>query len=306
MASCESYLRKAVFDIEPSRSQKAGAVRSHNYLRDRLQQGHFKDRIIGTYLSGSYARDTAIAPLDDVDIIFLIDASYWNSPLLASRPRPKELLQSFARAVRLRYRDSSVRLQRRSVCLQLSHISLDIVPGIEVSKGSTLIEIPDRDSDTWIRTNPRSHSEYSSKINQANGKRLKPIVKLLKFWNSKLPSTARLKSFAIETMATRLFEHERITSIQEGLLLFFDFIAHLGHQPTHFQWRSRYKISLRFSAVLQDASGISNLLANTDGEKIDRFISQSVRSRNLLLKADDAARQTSAWGHAAKALRFPY
>lgn len=305
MANCEPDLRKAVCAVEPSSSQKSGAGRSHNFLRDRLKQGNFKDRIINSYLSGSYARDTAIAPLDDVDIIFLIDASQWNSPLFSSKPRPKELLQSFARAVKHRYPDSSVRLQRRSVCLQLSHISLDIVPAIEVKNGGTLIEIPDRNSDIWIRTNPRIHTEYSSRINQSNGKLLKPVVKLLKFWNSQLPSTARMKSFSIETLDTRLFENERISSIQEGLLLFFDFVSHLGHNQTHFQWASRYNISLLSSATLMDASGISNLLVNTDKDKIDRFIVQSVRSRNHLLKSYEVTRQNSAWVHTAKAIKFP-
>lgn len=304
MANCESHLLQAVQAIEPSAAQKAGAVRSQNHLRAQLNHGRFKDRIINSYLSGSYARGTAIAPLDDVDIIFLIDASHWNSPLLSERPSPDELLKSFSRAVRYRYPESSVRLQRRSVCLQLNHINLDIVPAIALDKDGKNIEIPDRSKGSWIRSSPKTHSDFSSKVNQARGKRLKPVIKLLKFWNSNLPSTARLKSFPIETMATRIFEHEKIETVQQGLLSYFDFVAFLGGHRSHIPWRSRHSISLRSPATLMDASGISNLLEKTDSVKVDRFISQAIRSRNLLLAAQEVARSETAWKRVAAAIRF--
>lgn len=305
MANCESHLLKAAQAIEPSPAQKAGAVRSQNHLRAQLDQGRFRDRITHSYLSGSYARGTAIAPLDDVDIIFLIDVSRWNSPLFSSRPSPDELLKSFSRAVRYRYPESSVRLQRRSVCLQLNHINLDIVPAIALDKDGTTIEIPDRSQDTWIRTSPKTHSEFSSRVNLARGKRLKPVIKLLKFWNTNLPSTARLKSFAIETMATRLFEHEEIDSVQEGLLTYFDFVAFLGGETPIYQWRNKYSISLGSRATLMDASGISNLLENTEIAKLNRFVSQAVRSRDLLLRSQEASRTETAWKRAASSIRFP-
>lgn len=305
MASCEANLRKAVRAVEPTSRQKEGAVRSHNFLQEKLKQGSFGDRIIGSYLSGSYARDTAIAPLDDVDIIFLIDASCWSSPFLSSRPKPDDLLKSFARAVKYRYPDSSVRLQRRSICLKLNHIHLDVVPAMKSGNDGTLIEIPDRQAEKWIRTNPRAHSEYSSRVNLANENRLKPLVKLLKYWNSVLPSTARLKSFAIETLVTRLFEHERITSLQEGLLRFFDFIAYLAGGSAHFMWNSRYGISLKYPIMLTDASGISNLLINVERGRVDRFVAQATKSRNCMLEAYEAARDSTAWKRTASALRFP-
>lgn len=306
MATCEPELLKAIRAIEPTAHQKAGAKRSHNFLRDMLGMGNFKDRILDSYLSGSYARDTAIAPLDDVDIIFLIDSTHWdNGSLFYSKPQPDDLLKSFARAIRYRYKNSSVRLQRRSVCLQLNHIHLDVVPALEVANGGTLIEIPDREADCWIRTNPRAHSDYSSRVNQMNAKRLKPAIKLLKFWNSMLPSTARMKSFAIETLATRLFEHEHISSMQEGLLRFFDFVLYLHHQPTHFRWQSRRNISLKYPLKLLDASGISNLLAHADSTRVERFVAQATRSRDLFLQADKLVRVDAAWRRVASALRYP-
>jgi hypothetical protein len=36
--------------------------RSHNHLRDLLDSGHMAARIVNSYLSGSYARDTPSVP----------------------------------------------------------------------------------------------------------------------------------------------------------------------------------------------------------------------------------------------------
>lgn len=81
------------------------------------------NRIVESYLSGSYARETAIRPLEDVDIIFLIDPRHWPISLFASYPEPDAVLKTFSNAIRRRYQDSSLRTQNRSVRLRLIHLN---------------------------------------------------------------------------------------------------------------------------------------------------------------------------------------
>ena len=105
MASCERYLQGLVARIEPTERQKDGARRSHAYLRDKLDSGQMANCIIDSYLSGSYARDTAIAPLDDVDVVFLINPEHWQSQfdaMFGFRPSPSKVLDTFATAIRRR------------------------------------------------------------------------------------------------------------------------------------------------------------------------------------------------------------
>ena len=100
---CEERLLKIISDIEPSESQKEGAKRSHINLREGLDSGKMKNCILDSYLSGSYKRDTAIKPLEDVDIIFVIKADAWSSRLLSSGPDPNDVLKTFSNAIRYRY-----------------------------------------------------------------------------------------------------------------------------------------------------------------------------------------------------------
>lgn len=304
MADCNSFLLQAARRIEPTKAQKDRAVISHNHLRGLMSDGRFGGRIVGTYLSGSYERSTAIAPLDDVDIIFLIDPSKWKTSFLSSRPSPEALISSFAGAVKTRYPSSKVVRQRRSVCLELNHLSLDLVPAISMDSTGTYIEIPDRNLDTWIRSSPKTHSDYSTRVNQANAGHLKPIIKLLKHWNTQIPSTANLKSFAIETLATRILDKHRTDSIQKGLLYFFDFVAFLGGEVSHFRWNDRCGVSFGLYPSMHDGALISNLLANADATRIKRFVSNSVTSRNRMLEGYEAVRPDTAWNKSSQAIKY--
>jgi hypothetical protein len=305
MWDCEAWLRNLIASVEPSVAQKAGASRSHNHLRELMDLGRFGSGIVDSYLSGSYARDTAIAPIDDVDIIFVIDPRA-RADGMWSRPTPDRVLETFAAAIRYRYPDSSVRTQRRSVCLQLNHLDIDVVPAIRHASIPEGIHIPDSNSGNWIYSAPKKHTEIAVAVNQARDGRFKPLVKLLKFWNASMPATARLKSFAIETMATTLFRQISLPTFQDGLRLFFDFVAELDGKAALYAWPSRYGISMNWSATeIPDLAGSgSNLAANVDADRRAKFIEHAVHSRDAMAVAENARTLASAEAHIRRALRF--
>lgn len=306
MASCESAIWEYLKKIEPTTTQKSGAVRSHNYLRDILCTGQYANRIKTSYLSGSYARDTAIAPLDDVDIIFVVNPQEWQAGMFSSAPSPETILSSFARAVRYRYPNSSVRMQRRSICLQLNHLDIDVVPAIEADTTGQMIWVPDAETGNWIKSSPKLHSDVATKVNQARIGNFKPLVKLLKNWNSNLPSTANFKSFIVETMAARLFQNVAIPSLEEGLLRFFDFMAHLDGKAQAYSWTDKYGMSLNWWAVeVFDLAGTgSNLVANLDADRRQKFLDHAVRSRNKMQEAQQARNVDTACSRVSEALRL--
>jgi hypothetical protein len=291
-------LRGVLAEIEPTSTQKDGAQRSHRYLRDLMNTGQMANRIQSSYLSGSYARDTAIRPLDDVDIIFEIDQSHWSSGFFPfnSMPRPDAVLESFAAAVRRRYAGSSVYIQRRSIRLELYHLNIDVVPAIPNRDDRSLINIPDRDADEWIRSSPQRHSENATRVNKRCEGRFKPLVKLLKFWNSNLPDSIRCKSFLIETIAVRLFGEVSFFSMEGGLLLFWDFLASRYSESPVYNWRSGFGMSFGlFGVSVPDAVGTgSNTAARLDNTRAKGLAAKARISRDRLLTAQnsraDAAR----------------
>lgn len=308
MASCEKQLFGFLKQIEPTNAQKDGARRSHNYLRDILDQGNMVRKVVDSYLSGSYPRDTAIRPLDDVDIIFVINPDAWPKNgfgfLFSEHPDPEAVLKTFMKAIRYRYEDSSLRIQNRSVRLKLNHLNIDVVPAIDLGKNNGHILIPDREEDDWIVTAPKKHSEIASAINQRQEGRFKLLVKLLKFWNVNLPATAHIKSFAIETIACRVFQKIRLSSVEEGLLLFFDFIAGFGNDAQVAKWHDLYGVSLGwFECEVPDLGGTgSNVVAGVEESRKQRFIENAIMSRNRMLDARSARSVEAAWNKVSQAI----
>jgi len=293
MASCESWLWDVVRSIEPTPSQKDGAQRSHLYLRNLMKTGQMEKRITTDFLSGSYSRNTAIRPLDDVDIIFVVDPMYWAPrPNLArtlflgtpSEPVPALILESFAGAIRYRYSMSSVFVQRRSVRLQLYHLDIDVVPAIRQGHDPALLRIPDTEADRWIATSPFRHSANAAAANKFQNGMFKPLVKLLKRWNGNLPSTANFKSFAIETLAAQAFKTNKFNSLQEGLLKFFDFVAYASGEKPQSPWFGKCGVNLGLlGPVIPDAAGTgSNTASGADKERQTRFVAAAVRSRDRM------------------------
>lgn len=309
MVTCEKELWNLVRNIEPSQTQKDGAIRSHNYLRDVLSTGQMASRIIGDYLSGSYSRDTAINPLDDVDIIFLIEPKSWTTALdnlLSFNPDPSAVLTTFANAIRYRYPESSVYGQRRSVRLKLFHLDIDVVPAILADRAGDFILIPDRDSGKWIKSSPKRHSDNATAVNKIQNGKFKPLVKLLKYWNGNLPTTASFKSFAIETIAVRAFNKTAFQTLEDGLLYFFDFVAYTAGEKTKLQWKDNCGIDLSWlSCNIPDAAGTgSNVVAGIDGERKKRFIKNAIGSRNKLLQALNARSIDTALKRMSEALKI--
>lgn len=306
MASCEIEIKAFLKEIRPTRTQLNRAKRSHKHLRSVLNSGHFENRIVKSYLSGSYARETAIYPLDDVDIIFEIDHEFWDVPIFEKFPDPQIVLKSFHRAIKSRYRDTPVRMQRRSVGLRLSHFHIDVVPAIATRERGILL-IPDRVEGEWISTGPLIHSEAGMKANNFQNKLFKPMVKLLKFWNSGFPSTARVKSFTIETIAIRLFSNVQFGTLQDGLKLYFDFLVHLGGGDCIYSWPSKYGMSAKFFGGLNVpdvASTGGNVASSLDRDKVKKFFSQADRSLQKMIKAEGASSSSVAWKRTAEALKI--
>jgi hypothetical protein len=306
MPSSEAFLWNITSRIEPTVAQKSAAARSQAFLRDILYTGQMRERIVGDYLSGSYARDTAIRPLDDVDIIFEINPTKWASNLAGMfyKPAPATVLESFARAIRYRYPVTSVYGQRRSVRLELHHLDIDVVPAIREEANQDYIWIPDRDASNWICSSPKLHQTNATAVNRKRKSQFKPLVKLLKFWNGNLPSTARLKSFAIETMAVRVFDVCDFQSLEEGLLMFFDFLGHLSGNAKVYVWNNNFGIAFGWWTInVPDAAGTgTNVVAGLTEDNRRKFLAHGVRSRDRLIDAQRAMYSATAEGHMRQAL----
>lgn len=166
-------------NIEPSESTIQYISSIQNNLREYLQthKGYGKI-LIETFLSGSYAKHTSIRPVKgdkkrDVDIIVVTRYEKTKSPI--------EVLDELYEVLKESSLYESVSIQRHSVGVEMSQISVDIVPVI-VDVEEDVFLIGDSEDCKWSLTDPKGHKEWSTSVNKDNNGKFKPLVKIFKWW----------------------------------------------------------------------------------------------------------------------------
>lgn len=201
---------------------------------------------------GSFARSTKIRPLDDIDLLLLLNGSgtqakqspndssaYWlwindNTAPLSRFPDSHGFVDSIKVLNRIRdslselsnYRKAEVRRNQQAVVLNLVSYdwSFDIVPAVPVPDGiggTAHYLIPNGNGD-WMRTDPRKDTSNVTRVNQALRSLFLPTLRLLKYWNYRTHKP-RLGSYYFETLTLRVFETApAIYDIPTAIAYFFD------------------------------------------------------------------------------------
>lgn len=167
-----------------------------------------------SFLTGSYMRNTMIAPLKeaDVDIFVVLDSGYFDQGGQAA------LLDRVRRALLKTYQYSDVSRNGRAVTLRFTDFVVDVVPAFYRQGGGFLI--PDSRNSKWIETDPRKHVELWAETNKAHEGAFVPLVKMLKAWNN--THSQLLGSFHLETLARQVLTNVKISTYPSGVRFFFD------------------------------------------------------------------------------------
>lgn len=229
--SCSECLSQAIAKLEPSESDRKMAVDCHRAIREALDQEGMTQK---TFLTGSYARRTAINPFHDVDIFMVVApngdrTTNAQSVLNQVDAMLKKVLVplKFLKSVKLRR-------QRRSVGVSFSNtgITFDIVPAISKDGG---YRIADRKLDGWIYTNPEVALQKVKDANKASGGKLVPLIKVAKAWNLKVAEAENkkdergdlikpFKSFHLEVLCYD-FKFAEPYNLREGVMGLFQHLS---------------------------------------------------------------------------------
>lgn len=226
---------------------------------------------------GSYPRFTAIRPLHDLDILYILGD--WDE----QNNNPQKLLGELFEKVRLGYVNPTncqfeVSLQTHSVTIVFKFnskevFSVDIVPAYIFSKNEfteDTYRVPEvlRQKDRkafyaelltgrremeWIHSDPRGYIQVARQINQANGD-FRKTVKFVKAWKNSCKKNYDqfgLKSFHIEQVITKFFQSDNNLTIYDGIFKFFYELPQIIKAPQIQDRASRTKC---IDAYLDDLS----------------------------------------------------
>jgi hypothetical protein len=163
------------YSAGPSESKVTQVANLQTTLRDVLGQDDYD-----TFLQGSYRNGTAIADINDVDIVARRKAT--NAPLSSSQW--DSLFNTIASKLRNSHRVSgTVSIGDKCVKLRGASLNADIVPAVAIGDFTKdPIAIWSRREREERRNYPRTHYDNGVRKHRATSQTFKPTVRLFKRW----------------------------------------------------------------------------------------------------------------------------
>jgi hypothetical protein len=203
-------------NLEVTAPQAAVLSTRQQNVRASLESGL---KVKDSFLTGSYARSTMIAPLSDadIDIFMVLDPQYyWQY----NRPGGQAQLLDLARqTLRKTYtRTPDISRNGQAVTIRFEDFVVDVIIGFERNGGGYIIA--NSLTNTWLETNPKMHVTLISEANKAHNGMLVPLIKMIKAWNRTHGSYFR--SFHLEVIAFYALNNVAITDFPSGVRFYFD------------------------------------------------------------------------------------
>lgn len=176
-----------------------------------------ESKIANSLQVGSYGRWTAIKGISDLDMLYVMPKSEWEHYKEGGQSR---LLSDAAAAIRKRYPQTTVRVDRLVVATVYSKFRVEAQPVFEQDDGS--FKYPDTYNDgSWKITKPREEIRAMSDFVSEKNKNLRRLCKMARAWKNK--HGVGMGGLLIDTLA-----HNFLNSTDEyddKSYLYYDFMS---------------------------------------------------------------------------------
>ena len=237
---------------------------SINFLTEKLKN-YFSNKINDVLIFGSYSRGT-ILPREfddhsDIDLLVIFNSEEYNVQPVTYRNNLKKFADIY-------YPSSTSAKRAPSVVLELNHIMFDLNPCIIKESwvsSESIYQIPNSNTD-WMKTEPAAFNEKLTKKNQEFNNNVKPVVRLLKYWNAshQYPfESYNLEQLIVENYYISKFFQDQEDTIETG---FFNSINKLTENY------SFDTLDKRLESLKNNAEKIKNYLNNDDMENAKKWL----------------------------------
>lgn len=249
-------------NISPREQEKTNVSIRYKELSGMLKGINFQ--------SGSFARFTAVTPVNDLDVIWelpenILSKKFSASQIIAKTINPADLdisniLNELAQELQREYAKAGTQLLKveprsHSVCIYFGptedDFSIDVVPAVPSGVneyGDTTYWVPEiaeishvkrksfyasNNKMSWLKSDPRGYIKEAIELNDKN-LNYRHVVKFCKKWKWAVKQAypdIKLKSFHIEMIVRELFLKNIKMETTEGIKLFFKEIKNYLLEP---------------------------------------------------------------------------
>lgn len=175
--------------------------------------------VLDSFLTGSYSRNTMIAPLAeaDVDIFMVLNSKYYHH-YNGQNGGQAGLLDLVKSAIKRTYtKTPDISRNGQAVTIRFEDFVVDVVPSFKREGGGFIM--PNSITQSWVSTDPKKHVEISSTANLAHNGEYVPLVKMIKAWNKS--HSGFFRSFHLEVLALEILNNVTISDYPSGLRYYF-------------------------------------------------------------------------------------
>jgi integrase len=230
------------------------------------------DDTVSLLFGGSVAKHTYVDGLSDIDALVLLGKSELRNM------SPEEVKDYFFHKLKERFPKAEIKEGTLAVTLKFPDAEIQLLPAIKYKTGYRIADITGNE---WSFIRPRKFTERLTKVNQANGNKVVPTIKLAKSIIANLPKTRQLTGYHIEAMAVEIFRNYEGAKTPKALL-------------THF-FREAPKAVLK---PLPDITGQSEHVDSYLGAERSlnrRVVSDALGLLSRRMQSADNARTVQAW-----------
>lgn len=161
---------------------------------------------------GSAAKHTYVNGLSDIDTLVLID----NSELRGKSP--VEVKEYFFQRLQSRLPRTEIKEGKLAITVKFRSAEIQLLPAIRDESG---FKIADASGSHWSAIRPREFTRLLTEVNQNNGGKVVPTIKLAKSIISGLPESQRLSGYHTEAIAVEVFQEYQGSKKTKDMLQYF-------------------------------------------------------------------------------------
>jgi len=205
-------LEKFRSKIEPTVREVSAISASQSKMREILKNST-EISVVESFLTGSYARQTMIRPLKDVD--FLVQMNYGAH----KNDNSLQLLNRVRRVLSKAYPSTPITITLPCIKVQFNYCHFEIVPAFAIKGNEDLFEIPANVGIGWQQTYPKIPDKWMTQENKKSEGLFIPTIKMLKRWRD--THCRQLRSFHLEMLTRMAFDYYKVDNYAVGIWAFF-------------------------------------------------------------------------------------
>lgn len=191
-------------NIQPPHDRLEAAKELPAKVREFVEKHQdFRTLYPHTRLAGSYAQDTSVGDVKDVDFLVRVPGDpNENEPeakklISALRAALNELPEALGYEGFASIDDITIEGARRSVHIifQNQDFHIDVVPCVAPDGFGEVLYVPDRGFNKWIASHPIGYIDLIVKLDDEHGGKVRPLIKLLKHFRNVQMVNRKPKSY---------------------------------------------------------------------------------------------------------------